>query len=320
MKYKVAITTKTYYLDESINILKQANAELKLTICKTEDEVILQTRDMDAIITTLTPFPERVLESLKKCKGIARVGVGVDNFDLDAATRKGIYIVNVPDFYVDDVANHTIALMLACARKIVQIDAATKKGSWTLDEFPLFGLRSQTAGLIGFGRVAKAVVSRLEPFGPKIIVYHPRVSRGIVEAAGCALVELGTLIRESDFISLHCPLTKETNKLIGEREFRQMKQNAYLINTSRAGIVDQNALLKALKEGWIAGAALDVFEREPPEPSNPLLSLSNLIASPHIGWYAEDTRSSAAKKSAQEIVRILTGKRPLNIVNTEILE
>jgi D-3-phosphoglycerate dehydrogenase len=320
MKYKVAITTKTYYLDESIHILKQANAELLLRICKTEDEVIHQTKDMDAIMTTLAPFPGRVIESLTKCKVIVRVGVGVDNLDLEAATRKGIYVVNVPDFYVDDVANHTIALILACSRRIVQIDAATKRGSWTLDEFPLFGLHSQTVGLIGFGGIAKAVVSRLKPFGPKIIVYHPRVSRGIVEEAGCGLVELGALIQESDFISLHCPLTKETNKMIGEKELKEMKRNAYLINTSRAGIVDQKALFKALKEEWIAGAGLDVFEKEPPEPSNPLLSLANLISSPHIGWYAEDTRSEAAKKGAQEIVRILNGERPLNIVNTEILQ
>jgi D-3-phosphoglycerate dehydrogenase len=320
MKYKVAITTKTYYLDESINILKQADAELLLRICKTEDEVIYHTKDMDAIMATLTPFPQRVIESLRKCKGIVRVGVGVDNFDLEAATRNGIYIVNVPDFYVDDVANHTIALMLACARKIVQIDAATKQGSWTLDQFPLYGLRSQTVGLIGFGRIGKAVVSRLKPFGPKIIVYHPRVSREIVEKAGCALVELRTLIRESDFISFHCPLTKETNKMIGEKELKQMKQNAYLLNTARAGIVDQNALFSALKEGWIAGAALDVFESEPPEPTNPLLSLENLTCSPHIGWYAEDTRVEAAKKGAEEIVRILKGERPVNIVNTAMLE
>ena len=319
MRYKVAITTKTYYTDGSIKILRAADADLFLKISRTEEEVIENTEGMDAVITTVAPFSRNVLERLVRCKGIVRVGVGVDNFDLEAATEKGIYVVNVPDYVADDVANHTLAFILACARRLIQIDAATKRGSWTLDAFPVSGLRDQTVGLLGFGRIAKAVVSRLRPFGPRIIVYHPRVTKEAIEAAGCALVNLDCLITESDFLSIHCPLTSETRGLLGEKELKQMKENSYLINTARAGIVDQQALQKALREHWISGAALDVFENEPPDRSEPLLSIENVICSPHIGWYAEDSRKAAADKGAYEVVRILKGERPLNVVNKQIL-
>lgn len=319
MKYKVALTTKRFYTNEIVRILEEADADLLLRPCVTEQEVVAQTNEMDAILTTSAPFTKRVLESLKKCKGIVRIGIGVDNFDLEVATERGIYIVVVPDYYIEDVANHTIAFILACARKTLQIDAAVKNGSWDLDAFPLFRLSSQTVGLIGFGMIARAVSERLKPFGTKILIHDPYVPREVIESSGCVARDFGTLIKESDFISIHCPLTRETRNIIREKELRQMKKNAYLINASRAGIVDQSALFVALKEAWIAGAAVDVFDREPPEPSNPLLSLENLISSPHIGWYSEDSRNEGATKATHEIVRILQGKKPLNIVNTRVV-
>lgn len=320
MKYRVSITNKIFYSDEIKDILREAEADLLLRPCRTEEEIIEKTRDMDAILTTSAPFSKAVLESLNKCKGIVRIGIGVDNFDLKTATRRGICIVNVPDYYVEDVANHTVTFILACARKIVQIDAAVKKGTWTIDAFHLSRLSKQVVGLAGFGRISRAVAERLKPFGTEILVYDPYVPRDIIESMGLKLTEFGSLIKKSDFISLHCPLTDETRRMIGEKELRQMKKNACLINTARAGLIDQDALFRALKEGWISGAALDVFDKEPPEPGDPLLGLENLISSPHIGWYSMDSRDEAARRGADEIVRILEGKRPLNIVNTEILQ
>lgn len=320
MRYKVAITSKIFYSTEIANILGEADADLLLKPCCTEEELIDKIYDMDAILTTSAPFSTVVFESLQKCKGIVRIGIGVDNFDLEAATRKGIYIVNVPDFYVEDAANHTVTFILACARRIVQIDTAVKKGAWRFDTFPLYRLSSQTVGLLGFGRIARAVAERLKPFGMKMLVYDPYVSGDIILSMGLESKNFESLVRESDFISIHCPLTSETSKMIAENELKQMKKNAYLINTARAGLVDQNKLFTALQEGWIAGAAMDVFDREPADPSDPLLSLENLISSPHIGWYSEDSRNEAARKGADEIVRILRGKKPSNIVNTEMVQ
>lgn len=170
-------------------------------------------------------------------------------------------------------------------------------------------------GLLGFGKISKAMAERLKPFGTKIVVYDPYVPVEIVDSIGIQQGDFESLIRKSDFISIHCPLTEETKNIIAEKELKKMKQNVYLINTSRAGIVDQNALFMALKEGWIAGAAVDVFDREPPEPNNPLLGLENLISSPHIGWYSENSRNEVAPKGTYEIVRMLKGGKPLNIVN-----
>jgi D-3-phosphoglycerate dehydrogenase len=320
LSYQVGITTPLFYFSKINNYLAEHSAGYNLLPCASEAELITTMRDMDVILTTSAPFTKKVLYSLTKCKGIVRIGIGVDNFDLKAATEHGIYIANVPDFYVEDVATLTITFILALARKIFQVNDAIKLGTWRLEEvMPLHRLSSLTVGLLGFGRITGAVIEKLKPFGSPILVHDPYVPDDVIKDKGVEPVSLNRLLSESDFFSIHCPLNRETKNLIDESALRRMKKNSCLINTARGGIVDEEALLQALREQRIAGAASDVFFREPPEANDPLIRHPGLIASPHIGWYSEESRNEAAIKAAEEAVRILLGKVPVNLVNREVV-
>jgi D-3-phosphoglycerate dehydrogenase len=321
LSYQVGITTPFFYFSKVKDYLAAHSAGYNLLPCASEEELITTMGDMDVILTTSAPFTRKVLCNLTKCKGIIRIGIGVDNFDLDAATENGIYIANVPDFYVEDVATLTITFILALAKKIFQVNDAVKLGKWRLEDImPFYRLSSRVVGLLGFGRITKAVIGRLRPFGSHILVHDPYVSDDDIRGAGCEPVSLNRLISESDFLSIHCPLTKETENLVDENALRRMKKNACIINTARAGIVEEEALLRALREQRIAGAASDVFLREPPAPNDPLVGHPGFIATPHIGWYSEESRNDAANKAAAEAVRILSGKVPINLVNHDVVK
>lgn len=321
LSYQVGITTPLFYFSNIKNYLSTYSAGYNLLPCSSEKELITNMGDMDVILTTSAPFTRKVLHNLTKCKGIVRLGIGVDNFDLDAATENGIYIANVPDFYVEDVATLTITFILALAKKIFQVNDAVKLGKWRLEDvMPFYRLSSIVVGLLGFGRITKAVIGRLRSFGSHILVHDPYVSDDDIRDEGCEPVSLNRLFSESDFLSIHCPLTKETENLIDESALRRMKKNACIINTARAGIVDEAALLRALREQRIAGAASDVFLREPPAKNDPLVSHPGFIATPHIGWYSEESRNEAAIKAAAEAVRILSGKVPINLVNHDVVK
>jgi len=299
-------------------ILREIDPELILANCNTEDEVIEAAKDADGIINQYAPMNRRVIESLKRCKVIARYGVGVDNIDVEAATEHKIIVANVPDYCVDEVSTHALALILACARGITLLDRKIRDKKWdfTLAK-PLFRTQGKTLGLFGLGRIARMVAQKASGFGIKIIAYDPYVSKVNL---GVKLVELSQLLTDSDFVSIHVPLTAETRHSFGENELKKMKKTAYLINTSRGSIIDEKALYQALKNRWIAGAALDVMEKEPPDWNSSLLQLDNLIITPHISFYSEESYVELKTKVAQAVLSVLKGELPRAIVNPQVVK
>lgn len=299
-------------------ILSEIDPELILANCNTEDEVIEAAKDADGIINQYAPITRRVIESLKRCKVIARYGVGVDNIDVEAATEHKIIVANVPDYCVDEVSTHTIALMLACARGITLLDRKIRDKKWdfTLAK-PLFRTQGKTLGLFGLGRIAKMVAQKASGFGFRIIAYDPYVSK---VDGGIKLVKFSQLLTDSDFVSIHVPLTTETRHSFGENELKVMKKNAYLINTSRGPIINEKDLYIALKEKWIAGAALDVMEKEPPDWENLLLKLDNLIITPHISFYSEESYVELKTKVAESVRSVLKGGLPRAMVNPQVIK
>ena len=298
-------------------VLSEINPEFVLAKCNTEDEVMEAAGDADGIINQYAPITRRVIESLKRCRVIARYGVGVDNIDVEAATEYGIIVANVPDYCVDEVSTHAMALILACARGVTLLDRKIREKKWdfTLVK-PLFRTQGKTLGLFGLGKIGRAVAQKASGFGFEIIAYDPYVSK---VNTGIELVEFSKLLSDSDFISIHAPLTVETRHSFGEDELRSMRKTAYLINTARGAIIDEKALYKALKERWIAGAALDVMEKEPPDWENSLLKLDNIIITSHISFYSEESYVELKTKTAEAVLSVLKGGLPRAIVNPQVV-
>ena len=318
-RQKIVITDcdhPTVEIEEEI--LSEIDPEFVLAHCNTEDEVIEVAHDAGGIIIQYAPITRRVIESLKRCKVIARYGVGVDNIDVEAATKHKIIVANVPDYCIDEVSTHALALILACARGITLLDRKRREKSWdfTLAK-PLFRTKGKTLGLFGLGRIARMVAQKASGFGFKIIAYDPYVFK---VDGGIRLVEFSQLLSDSDFISIHSPLTDETRHSFGENELKAMKKTAYLINTARGPIIDEKALYQALKEKWIAGAALDVMEKEPPDWNNSLLKLDNLIITPHISFYSEESYVELKTKAAKAVLSILKGELPKVMVNPQVVK
>ena len=299
-------------------ILSEIDSEFLLAHCNTENEVIKVAQDADGIINQYAPITRRVIDSLKKCKVIVRYGVGVDNIDIEAATEYGIIVANVPDFCIDEVSTHAMALILACARGIILLDSKIKEKKWdfTLAK-PLFRTHGKILGLFGLGKIARAVAKKASGFGLKIIAYDPYISKADHEIE---LVKFSKLLSVSDFISIHAPLTIETRHYFGENELKKIKKTAYLINTARGPIIDERALYLALEEKWIAGAALDVMEEEPPDWKNSLLKLDNLIITPHVSFYSEESYVELKTKTAKTLLSVLKGELPRAIVNPQVIK
>lgn len=273
-------------------------------------------KQADALMVTIQPVTADILASLEKCKIISRVGTGLDAIDIAAATQRGIWVTNVPDYSVDEVSTHAIALLLARARRIPDLVASTRRGSWDkMFVRPIQRLRGQTLGLLGFGRIGQAVAAKARGFGLEIIVYDPYVEAQKLEAMGVRPVDLDTLLRTSDYISLHAPLTESNQQIINEQALGKMKATAFLINTARGALIDEEALLKALRNQQIAGAALDVFTVEPPPPDHPLLHEARAMITPHIAWYSEAANHDVRVRGAEEVVRVLRGEKPIYPAN-----
>jgi D-3-phosphoglycerate dehydrogenase len=315
---KVVITDCDH---SSVEIEKEILSEIKpefiLAQCNTEDEIIEAAKDADGIINQYAPITRRVIESLKKCKVIARYGVGVDNIDVEAASDHKIIVVNVPDYCIDEVSTHAMALILTCARGITLLDNKIREKRWDFAlAKPLFRTKGKTLGLFGLGQIARAVAQKASGFGFKVIAYDPYVSK---VDKNIKLVEFFVLLSDSDFVSIHAPLTDKTRHSFGENELKAMKKTAYLVNTARGSIINEEALYKALKRRWIAGAALDVMEKEPPDWGNPLLKLENLVISPHISFYSEESYVELKTKVAEAICSVLRGELPRTMVNSKVV-
>lgn len=324
-KAKVLITEPLPLVDEEKKILSRY-ASVTVANTTSEDQLVEFVKDVDVIMVVYAKITKRIINSATKLKGIVRYGIGVDNIDLEAATAKGVIVANVPDYAIETVADHTWALILALVRRIVIADKYVRNrlyiGKWTNPPEYLRGidLSGKVLGLIGVGRIGREVAKRAKGFGVKILGYDPYISGDVAKEFGIELVNLDTLLSESDIISIHCPLTKETYHLINEDKIRLMRKRPYIINTARGAIIDEKALYKALKEGWIAGAALDVFEIEPPPENNPLFELDNVVLTPHIAWYTEEALRRLEMSAVEEAIRILRGELPRNIVNREVLK
>lgn len=321
MSFIVAITDYVFpSLEPERAVLEPLGVELRPQQCRSEDEVIALAQEADAILNCYAKMSARVIQNLKRCRIIARYGIGVDNVDLAAATKAGILVTNVPDYCVDEVSDHALALLLALARKIVTADAGVKSGNWNVTAHAeIRRLRGQTLGLLGFGKIAKLFASKVQPLGMKVLVYDPYVAPELIALHGSEATSLEMLLAEADAISVHVPLSPETRNLIGERELAHMKPTAFLINTSRGGIVDELALAVALKEDRLGGAALDVLSGEPPPPDHPLRQASNIILTPHLAFYSRESVIELQTKAVEEVARALKGEAPRSPVNPEVL-
>ena len=308
---------------EETEELSRMNAELVGADCVTEDEIIEAAKDADVVLVASARITRRVMEALPKCQAIILGSVGFDGVDVDAATDNSIIVVNnpSPQWCVEEVSNHAIVLLLACAKKLVLLNNGTKRGRWVESKQlqpPMGTIHGQTLGLVGCGSIGRMTAKKAQAFSLRILGYDPYVDEPLAKEYGITMVSLPKLLRESDFVSLHPLLNDETRHLIGEKELRQMKPNSYLINTSRGSVVDEPALIKALQEKRIAGAGLDVFEKEPVDRDNPLLEMDNVTVFPHSASYSDAAFKLPRMIVLQEAVRVLSGRWPRNVVNKTV--
>jgi D-3-phosphoglycerate dehydrogenase len=289
--------------------------------CKNEDDVLRLAENADAIITGYAPLSSKVIRFLRRCKIISMNGAGFDNVNVEAATDEGILLVNCPDYCFEEVADHAMAMILSCARGLFQYDRRIRNKIWDYKSAgPRERIRDSVLGLIGFGRVAQAVAARAKSFGMRVVASDPFIPDEFIKAQGVRPVTKQETLAAADYLSIHVPLTKDTHKAIAAEELSCMKRSAFVINASRGPVIDENALYEALKSGIVRGAALDVLEEEPPDFDNPLLSLDNVLVTPHAAFYSEDAMSEVRSRSAQEVVKVFKGELPAHIVNGRVLE
>jgi D-3-phosphoglycerate dehydrogenase len=317
----VAVTDSVFpNLDPASEVLAKIGAELRLAKEPTPESILGVARDADAVLATFAKVPADVISQLTRCRVISRFGIGVDNVDIPAATAAGIVVTRVPDYCLDEVSDHAMALLLALVRKIPSSNARTQSGRWEMRAVaPIHRLRGTVLGLVAFGQIPQLVAPKAQSFGIRVVAYDPYVSKQVAERAGVDLVEFDELLKISDYISIHTPLMPATHHLFNADVFRRMKPTAYLINTARGPIIDEAALASALDQGHLAGAALDVMEQEPPSGS-PLFGRDNVIITPHTSFYSEESLVDLQTKAADEVVRVLTGQAPRNPVNPEALK
>uniref|UniRef100_A0A7C2SNI6 D-3-phosphoglycerate dehydrogenase n=1 Tax=Archaeoglobus fulgidus TaxID=2234 RepID=A0A7C2SNI6_ARCFL len=307
--------------EEAIGYMRKNGLEVEVKTGMTREQLLREISEYDAIIVrSQTKVDAEVIEAGKKLRIIGRAGVGVDNIDINAATQRGIVVVNAPGGNTISTAEHAIALMFAAARKIPQADRSVKDGKWERKKFIGIELRGKTAGVIGLGRVGFEVAKRCKALEMNVMAYDPYVSKERAEQIGVKLVDLDTLLASSDIITVHVPKTKETVGLIGKEQFEKMKDGVIIINAARGGIVDEKALYDAIKAGKVAAAALDVYEKEPPSPDNPILKLENVVTTPHIAASTREAQLNVGMIIAEDIVNMSKGLPVRNAVNLPSIE
>ncbi len=315
--YRVVITDCDQgSIEEEKDEFAKIGSELILAQVQEERALIRACREADGLLNQYAPLTRRVLENLPNCKVVSRYGVGVDSVDLKAATDLGIIVANVPDYCMDEVADQTVSMLLGLIRKTAFFDQKVKSGQWDFRQgIPIYRTRGKTLGLIGCGKIGLEVAKRISAFGLRVIAFDPYIEKPheVIE-----LKDIDTVLKESDFISIHCPLNDSTRHLIGDEAFKKMEKRPILINTSRGPIIDEKALIQALKEGLISGAGLDVLEKEPPDSQNPLLKMENVILTPHVSFYSVESISELKRRTAKNVADVLTGRWPRSVVNREV--
>jgi D-3-phosphoglycerate dehydrogenase len=317
-RYQVIITDCDHgSIEEEKEELGCIGAELILAQIREEEDLIRVCKEADGLINQYAILNRNVLSHLPRCKVIARYGVGVDSIDLRAATDLGIIVANVPDYCIDEVASHALAMLLTLIRKTAFFDRKVRSSQWDFRQgASIHRIRGKTLGLIGCGKIGFEVGKRMSAFGVKVITFDPYLEE---VSEGTELKDFDTVLKKSDFISIHCPLNDSTRHLIGDEAFKKMEKKPIIINTSRGPIVDERALIQALEQGLISGAGLDVLEKEPPDLQNPLLKMENVILSPHVGFYSEESISELKRRTAKNVADVLRGRRPGSVVNREVL-
>jgi D-3-phosphoglycerate dehydrogenase len=330
--FTIVVTSDRYDFELERAMLREATdlaVDLRAAVCRTEDEIIAAGQDADALlVSTREAVTRRVLEHLPRVKVISRYGVGLDNVDLDAAADQGIVVTHYPGYCTNEVADHALALILALNRRIVELDRDVHAGAWARHQHkmsdllrgPIPPLRELTLGLVGFGRIGRAVAERARGFGLTLLAADPYIDAAIIAAEGAQPATLAELLSRSDIVSLHSPLTPETRGIIGDAELRQMKPSAVLVNTARGPLIQLDALATALQDGTIAGAALDVVDPEPLPLDSPLMTLPNVILTPHAAYYSERSAHTVRVETLNEALAVLRGQRPRTIANPRVLD
>lgn len=302
--------------------LAGVDAEIVEAPSGSEDEFLKHAKDGDALYGKGIPITKRIIDGLRRCKVITLGSVGVDSVDVAAATARGIPVTNCPDTFIEEVADHAMTLLLAGFRRLVVQDRMVREGRWKegrpmLLQIPR--LMGQTLGFIAFGHVARCVAVRAKAFGLHLVAYDPFIEELVMSSYGVEPVSLNELLERSDFISMHAPATPEAQGMLKEEHFRRMKPNALFINTGRGPTVDEAALINALEEKWIAGAALDVLETEPPGNNNPLLKMDQVILTAHVASASARFDQARKRRVGQELALVLSGRWPMSCVNPTVL-
>lgn len=308
-------------LEPAKQVLAALDARVRLAPEPTPEAIGEAARQADGLLVTYAQVGAGVIEQLERCRIIARFGIGVDNVDIGAASAAGIMVTRVPDYCIDEVSDHALALLLALARKVPLANQTVQEGGWAVSAVvPLHRLRGHTLGLVGFGQIPRALAPKAQAFGLKVLSHDPYVDAGVAAEEGVQLVSFEELLQEADYVSIHAPLTEETRHMFDATAFRQMRPGALLINTARGPLVEEEALITALDEGRLGGAGLDVLPQEPPAADSPLLGRPDVILTPHVGFYSEESLRELQTKAAQEVARVLGGEAPRYPVNAQELK
>lgn len=323
-KFKIVTQALAAPVDHSYEMeaLSSLGAEIVEVSASSENAFIAAAHDADAIYSK-SRLTKQVIDSLERCKVISLGSVGVDSVDVAAATARNIPVTNVPDTFIEEVADHAMTLILATWRRLVVQDRMARDGNWSkgrphLYQFPR--LMGQTLGFIAFGHVARAVAVRARAFGFRMLAYDPYVEELVMSQYGVEPCSYGEVLAQSDIVSMHAPSTVDARRMFGEQQFRAMKKTALFVNTGRGATVDEAALIKALQEGWIAGAGLDVLETEPPKPDNPILKMDNVILTAHVASASSRFDPARRRRVGHELATVLSGRWPRSCVNPSVLE
>ena len=302
-------------------VLAAAGAELVVAPDGSEETLTSLAKDVDGILTCFEQVTDRVLRAAERCVVVSRYGVGVDNIAVDTATELGIVVTYVPDYCVEEVADHVVGLLLAWNRRIVLFDRATKTEGWGSKGLGMriMRLRGKKLGVVGFGRIGRAVCARAQAFGLEVLASDPYLSADAVAEHGARMVAFPELLEDSDFVTIHSPLTPDTTNMIGRAELEHMKSEAFLINAARGPLIDESALYDALTSGSIAGAGLDVLVDLAPPLDHRLAQLENVIVTPHTAFFSQEAVLELEERAAGEVVHVFQGQMPDNLVNPAVL-
>jgi len=309
----IAVTDSVFpSLDPAKAALARLDPEFRMAKSASADDILGVARDADAVLVTYARLPAELLRQLTRCKAIGRFGLGVDNIDLPAAKEMGITVTYVPDYCLQEVSDHAMALLLALARKIPLSNQLVQAGRWEMPAVvPIYRLEGRVLGLIGFGNIPRKLVPKAKAFGLRVITHDPYVSHDQAGALDVENVAFDELLQQSDFISVHAPLTPQTRGLVNAEAFAKMKKGVLIVNTARGPLIDEAALVAALDSGRVGGAALDVLTTEPPPRDSALMGRDNVILTPHTGFYSIDALNELQTKCASDVARVLSGEKPV---------